>query len=87
MPKQPQPKWLKRLSRPLQLSVLDRIQGAGFESDPDEWIADLLTTAHHSPQGYVLRLGIGKKQVKVLSAEAVEGADLFNAGSVEKPGE
>lgn len=77
------PKWFKLLSRPVQLLVEERIRADGFGSEPDAWVAGILTTARHSPQGYVLRLSMNKRQAAELSREAVEAADLFAAADGE----
>ena len=74
------PKWLAKCSRPVQLLVEERIVDAGFEDDPDQWVADLLTTARNSPQGHILRLGkLNRNGKRLLGDEALVGADLFNA--------
>lgn len=77
--KKARPGWYRKLARPVQLIVDERLNAEGFADDPDEWIAGVLTTARHSPQGYVLRLSMRREVVKALNAEATASADLFGA--------
>ena len=72
------PRWLAKCSPPVRLLVEEKIIEAGFCDDPDQWVADLLTTARNSPQGHILRFGPLKKDAKrALASEALDGAELF----------
>lgn len=70
--------WLKKLSPPVRLLVEERIRQAGFADDPDAWVADILTTARHSPQGYVLRLTMSQKVGRSLVEGSLKDTDLFD---------
>lgn len=77
--------WLRRLSAPVRVLVEERIRQDGYADDPDGWIADLLTAARRSPQGYVLRISASKSQAAALMKAAVEDTDLFGASGGGEP--
>jgi hypothetical protein len=81
------PQWLLRCAAPVRLAVVERAAAAGYADDMDGWVAGILTTAQLSPQGYVLRLPVGRAVVRTLSEQA-EQAELFSreqgAGSREQ---
>lgn len=67
--------WLDRLSGINLMRVKARIEADGYDGDAEGWLADMLTTACRSPQGFVLRFSTTKPE-RSRSLTAVEG-ELF----------